>query len=99
MGIELVPRIPIRKMKWVFKCNQNIHGKEWKKVRFLWKIKKMFRNIQKKFFYDDWVKWHEYVMFGGLNAFVNLSERYYTVDEIIRMIQMWKDWYCHKKED
>lgn len=99
MGIELVPRIPIRKMKWVFKCNQNIHGKEWKKVYFLWKIKKMFRNIQKKFFYDDWVKWHEYVLFKGLNAFVNLSERYYTVDEIIRMIQMWKDWYCDKKED
>ena len=33
-GIELVPRIPLKKMKWIFKCNQRLRGKEWKKVNF-----------------------------------------------------------------
>lgn len=99
-GIELAPRIPIKKMKWVFKCNQNLRGKEWKKVNFMWGVKNMFRNLQKKFFYEKWVMWHNYTLFGdGLNNIIDLSERYYTVDEIIRMIQIWKDWYCHKKED
>lgn len=91
-GIELVPRIPIRNLKWVFKCNQRLHGKEWKKVNFLWGLKKAFRNLQKKFFYEKWVMWHNYTLMGNtLNNIMDLSERYYTVDEIIRMIEMWRD--------
>lgn len=91
-GIELVPRIPLKKLKWVFKCNQNLRGKEWKKVNFMWGVKKAFRNLQKKFFYKKWVIWHNYVLFGSsLNSIIHLSERYYTVDEIIRMIEMWRD--------
>ena len=91
-GIELVPRIPIKNLKWIFKCNQRLRGKEWKKVNFMWGVKKVFRNLQKKFFYEKWVMWHNYSLFGqGLNAIIRLSERYYTVDEIIRMIEMWRD--------
>ena len=90
-GIELVPRIPIKNLKWIFKCNQRLRGKEWKKVNFLWGVKKVFRNLQKKFFYEKWLIWHNYTLFGqGLNAIIHLSERYYTVDEIIKMIEMWR---------
>lgn len=103
-GIELVPRIPLKKLKWVFKCNRKIHGKDWKKVNFLWGIKKIFRNLQEKFFNERYVEWNNYTLLGqGLNAIINLSERYYTVDEIIRMIEMWIDycieWDRDKKED
>lgn len=91
-GIELVPRIPIKNLKWVFKCNQRLRGKEWKKVNFMWGLKKMLRNLQKKFFNERYVEWHNYTLLGqGLNAIINLSERYYTVDEIIKMIEMWRD--------
>ena len=91
-GIELVPRIPIKNLKWIFKCNQRLRGKEWKKVNFLWGLKKVFRNLQKKFFYEKWVIWHNYTLMGNcLNNIMDLSERYYTVDEIIRMIEMWRD--------
>lgn len=103
-GIELVPRIPIKNLKWVFNCNQKLRGKEWKKVNFMWGIKKVFRNLQKKFFYEKWVIWYNYTLFGqGLNAIIHLSERYYTVDEIIKMIEMWRDgcveYEKNKKED
>lgn len=91
-GIELVPRIPIKKMKWIFKCNQRLRGKEWKKANFLHGLKNIFRNLQKKFFYEKYVVWHNYTLIGdGLNNIMNLSERYYTVDQIIRMIEMWRD--------
>lgn len=91
-GIELVPRIPIKNLKWVFKCNQRLRGKEWKKVNFMWRVKKAFRNLQKKFFYEKYVIWHNYTLMGdSLNNIMDLSERYYTVDEIIRMIEMWRD--------
>jgi len=91
-GIELVPRILIKKMKYVFKCNQKLRGKEWKKVNFMWGIKKAFRNLQKKFFYEKWVIWYNYTLFGkSLNNIICLTERYYTVDEIIKMIEMWRD--------
>lgn len=103
-GIELVPRIPIKNLKWVFKCNQRLRGKEWKKVNFAWGLKKMFRNLQKKFFYEKFVMWHNYTLMGkGLNNIMDLSERYYTVDEIIKMIEMWRDecieYEKDKKED
>ena len=103
-GIELVPRIPIENLKWVFKCNQRLRGKEWKKVNFMWGVKKVFRNLQKKFFYEKWVIWHNYTLMGNsLNNIMDLSERYYTVDEIIRMIEMWSDecieWNKNKEED
>ena len=103
-GIELVPRIPIENLKWVFKCNQRLRGKEWKKVNFMWGVKKVFRNLQKKFFYEKWVIWHNYTLIGNcLNNIMDLSERYYTVDEIIRMIEMWSDecieWNKNKEED
>ena len=91
-GIELVPRIPFKKLKRVFKCNQNLRGKEWKKVNFMWGVKNVFRNLQKKFFYEKWVIWHNYTLMGDcLNNIMDLSERYYTIDEIIRMIAMWRD--------
>ena len=91
-GIELVPRIPINNLKWVFKCNQRLRGKEWKKVNFMWGLKKMFRNLQEKFFYEKYVIWHNYTLMGdSLNNIMDLSERYYTVDEIIKMIQIWRD--------
>lgn len=91
-GIELVPRIPIENLKWIFKCNQRLRGKEWKKVNFLWGLKEVFRNLQKKFFYEKWVIWHNYTLMGNcLNNIMDLSERYYTVDEIIKMIEMWRD--------
>ena len=91
-GIELVKRIPLKKLKWVFKCNQNLRGKEWKKVNFMWGLKKLFRNLQEKFFYEKYVIWHNYTLMGdSLNNIMDLSERYYTVDEIIRMIEMWRD--------
>lgn len=91
-GIELVPTIPIKNLKWVFKCNQKLRGKEWKKVNFMWRLKKMLRNLQKKFFYEKWVVWHNYTLIGDcLNNIMDLSERYYTVDEIIRMIEIWRD--------
>ena len=91
-GIELVPTIPIKNLKWVFKCNQKLRGKEWKKVNFMWGLKKMLRNLQKKFFYEKWVVWHNYTLMGdSLNNIKDLSERYYTVDEIIRMIEIWRD--------
>lgn len=91
-GIELVPTIPIKNLKWVFKCNQKLRGKDWKKVNFMWGLKKMLRNLQKKFFYEKWVVWHNYTLMGdSLNNIMDLSERYYTVDEIIRMIEMWRD--------
>ena len=94
-GIELVPIIPIKNMKWVFKCNQELHGKEWKKVNFLWGVKKVFRKIQDKLFHEKYVLWHNYTLLGDcLNNIVDLSERYYTVDEIIRMIQIYKEGYC-----
>jgi len=91
-GIELVPTIPIKNLKWVFKCNQRLRGKEWKKVNFMWGLKKVFRNLQRKFFFEKWVIWHNYTLLGDcLNKIIDLSERYYTVDEIIRMIDMWRD--------
>lgn len=99
-GIELVPRIPIKNMKWIFKCNQNLRGKEWKKVNFMWGLKKAFRNLQEKFFYEKFVMWHNYSLMGdGLNNIMDLSERYYTVDEIIRMIEMWRDECIEYKKD
>lgn len=98
-GIELVPVIPVKKMKWVFKCNQRLYGKEWRKVNFLWEIKKLFRKIQKKLFYEKYVIWHNYTLMGDcLNNIMDLSERYYTVDEIIKMIQIWKELGCDKEK-
>ena len=95
-GIELVPIIPIKNMKWVFKCNQKLYGKEWKKVDFLWGFKKLFRKIQDKLFHEKHVLWHNYTLMGDcLNNIMDLSERYYTVDEIIRMIQIYKECYCN----
>ena len=93
-GIELVPTIPIKKMKWVFKCN-HVMGKEWKKSHFLWKFEKPLRRIQEKLFNEKYVIWNNYTLMGDcLNNLMNLGERYYTVDEIIRMIQMYKELYC-----
>ena len=58
----------------------------------MWGVKKVFRNLQKKFFYEKWLIWHNYTLMGNsLNNIMDLSERYYTVDEIIRMIEMWRD--------
>lgn len=91
-GIELVSTIPIKNLKWIFKCNQRLRGKEWKKVNFMWGLKEMFRNLQKKFFYEKFVIWHNYTLMGDcLNNIMDLSERYYTVDEIIKMIEIWRD--------
>ena len=93
-GIELVPIIPIKKMKWVFKCN-HVMGKEWKKSHLLWKFEKPLRRIQEKLFNEKFVIWHNYTLMGDcLNNLMNLGERYYTVDEIIRMIQIYKESYC-----
>jgi len=102
-GIELVPTIPIKNMKWIFKCNQNLHGKEWKKFNFLWGIEKRLRKLQKKFFEQKWVEWHNYTLSGeSFDSVMTLSERYYTVNKIIKMIEMWRD-YCiewkKKKEE
>jgi len=95
-GIELVPIIPIKNMKWVFKCNQGLCGKELKKVNFLWGLKKLSRKIQNKLFHEKYVLWHNYILMGDcLNNIMDLSERYYTVDEIIRMIQIYKEGYCN----
>lgn len=91
-GIELVSTIPIKNLKWIFKCNQRLRGKEWKKVNFMWGLKKMFRNLQEKFFYEKFVIWHNYTLMGDcLNNIMDLSERYYTVDETIKMIEIWRD--------
>ena len=42
-------------------------------------------------------------MGNSLNNIMDVSERYYTVDEIIRMIEMWSDecieWNKNKEED
>ena len=70
----------------------------------MWGVKKVFRNLQKKFFYEKWVIWYNYTLMGNsLNNIMDLSERYYTVDEIIRMIEMWSDecieWNKNKEED
>lgn len=101
-GIELVRRIPIKNMKWVFKCNQNLHGKEWKKAHFLFRIKCLIRNIQEKLFPEKYNEWKNYTYFGdGLNSISTLGERYYKVDEIIKMIGFWKDCcalWCEEKD-
>ena len=103
-GIELVSRIPIKNMKWIFKCNQRLYGKEWKKIKFLWGIKKGLRNLQKKFFEQKWVEWHNYTLCGeSFDSIMTLAERYYTVNEIIKMIEMWRDccieWEKNKEEE
>ena len=45
-----------------------------------------------KVFYEKWIVWHNYTLIGNcLNNIMDLSERYYTVDEIVKMIEMWRD--------
>lgn len=94
-GIELVPIIPVKKMKWVFKCNKKLYGKECKRWSLVWPVEKLFRKLQKRFFYDDWVAWHDYVLWGGLDSIFTRQERHFTIDQTMRMLQMWRD-YCHE---
>ena len=90
-GIELVPIIPVKKMKWAFKCNKKLYGKEYKRWSLVWTVERLFRNLQEKFFYNDWVAWHDYTMWGGLDSVYTRCERHFTIDQTIRMLQMWHD--------
>lgn len=98
-GIELVPIIPVKKMKWVFKCNKKLYGKEYKRWSLVWPVEKLFRKLQKKFFYNDWVVWHYYTLFGGLDNLSTRCERHFTIDQTIRMLQMWQDDCCEWQKE
>ena len=45
-GIELVPTIPIKKMKWVFKCN-HVMGKEWKNLISYGSLKNLYEEYKR----------------------------------------------------
>jgi hypothetical protein len=98
-GIELVPIIPVKKMKWAFKCNRKLYGKEYKRWSLVWPVEKLFRNLQEKFFYNDWVAWHDYTMWGGLDSIYTKCERHFTMDQTIRMLQMWQDFCCEWQKE
>ena len=94
-GIELVPIIPVKKMKWVFKCNRKLYGKEYKRQSLIWPVEKLFRKLQKRFFYNDWVVWHNYTLLGGLDSIHTRHERHFTINQTIQMLEMWRD-YCYE---
>jgi hypothetical protein len=98
-GIELVPIIPVKKMKWAFKCNKKLYGKEYKRWSLVWTVERLFRNLQEKFFYNDWVAWHDYTLWGGLDSVYTRSERHFTIDQTIRMLQMWQDDCCERRKE
>lgn len=91
-GIEVSDIIPKKKMKKLFKgYNKRIYGKEFRKYNRFSFIKKIYRSLQKKFDYDMWYLWHEFDLFGeNFGQIINLHERYFTVNEILKYIEMWK---------